>query len=695
MTVTEPPESKCDVLIIGAGPAGLMTAAWMARSGIKTRIVDKRGTKIFTGQADGLQCRSLEIFDSFGFADRAWKEANHMLEICMWNPGADGKIRRSDRVPDTPPSISRFTECVLQQGRIERFFLDHMKEHSDIEVERGVLPVSLDVDEAQVEDEDAYPITVKLRHLTDEEAMPEQVKVASGTTNGDGLYRSNLSPDDTDDLIRKNGEKGGTEEVLRAKYVVGCDGAHSWTRRQLGFEMQGEATDFIWGVLDIIPITDFPDIRQRCVIHSADQGTLMVIPRERGLVRLYIQLKEIVPDAASGRADRSKITPDIIFKAAQKILSPYQLRYNYCDWWTAYQIGQRVAPSFALHNRIFLAGDAVHTHSPKAGQGMNVSMADGYNLGWKLALTVQRLSATRTALLATYDPERRAIANQLIAFDHQFSRLFTGRPARDIADKEGVSMAALRAAFDRHALFTSGLSVTYAPSALVSIPPDAAPADVPPPESPHANHPPPKLIPPAPRSPRAARVPLGTRIPSYKVVNQASALPLHLHALLPSSGPSPPFRILLFAGNVLAAAQAERVRAFCEFLEGDADAEQQTPGLLRAFTPRATALNTASAPLQVLTIHSAPRESVELLQHFPAILHPFSEETGWDYERVWADAPSYHEGWDRVYEGLGVDKESGAVVAVRPDQVVAWVGGLEEGSWREMRAFLAGCLRAW
>lgn len=61
-----------------------MAATWMARLGVSTRIVDKRGTKIFSGQADGLQCRSLEIFDSFGFADRVWKEANHMLEICMW-----------------------------------------------------------------------------------------------------------------------------------------------------------------------------------------------------------------------------------------------------------------------------------------------------------------------------------------------------------------------------------------------------------------------------------------------------------------------------------------------------------------------------------------------------------------------------------------------------------------------------------
>ena len=71
-----------DVLIVGAGPAGLMAATWMARLGIKTRIIDKRGTKVFNGQADGLQCRSLEIFDSFGFADRAWKESNHVLEVC-------------------------------------------------------------------------------------------------------------------------------------------------------------------------------------------------------------------------------------------------------------------------------------------------------------------------------------------------------------------------------------------------------------------------------------------------------------------------------------------------------------------------------------------------------------------------------------------------------------------------------------
>lgn len=249
-TNTSLPESKCDVLIVGAGPSGLMLAAWMSRCGISTRIVDKRSSKIFAGQADGLQIRSLEIFDSFGFADRAWKEANHMIEMCMWNPGEDGEIRRSDRVPDVPVGLSRFQQIVLHQGRIERFFLDHIRKHSKgtIGVERGVMPESLHIEEKDCgrHEEGNYPIKVQLRHLSEEEARPAQSK---GSDVSDGLFRSNLAEDDTDDLIQKSREKEGKSEVVRAKYMVGCDGAHSWVRRQLGFQLEGEPTDYIWGVL--------------------------------------------------------------------------------------------------------------------------------------------------------------------------------------------------------------------------------------------------------------------------------------------------------------------------------------------------------------------------------------------------------------------------------------------------------------
>jgi len=169
----------------------------------------------------------------------------------------------------------------------------------------------------------------------------------------------------------------------------------------------------------------------------------MVIPRENRLVRLYIQLTEV--KAGGGRVDRSKITPEIILSAARRILSPYKLEYHYCDWWTAYQIGQRSGDHFSKLNRVFLAGDAVHTHSPKAGQGMNVSMQDSYNLGWKIGLVCKKILQRR--VLSTYEYERKMIAKQLIAFDHKFSRLFSGRPAKDLMDETGVSMQEFENAF--------------------------------------------------------------------------------------------------------------------------------------------------------------------------------------------------------------------------------------------------------
>lgn len=248
---------------------------------------------------------------------------------------------------------------MLHQGRVEGFFLDAIAASyphpaspgHEIKVERMVIPTSLSIDEQKIEDDDAYPLTVTLRNLSEEEATPTQRL----SNLRDGLFRSNLANDDVGSKIEKQNEQEDTrEEVVRAKYVVGCDGAHSWTRKMLGkeFEMHGEMTDFIWGVLDIVPITDFrmkhphsspaydnclfqiADIRTRCMIHSASSGSLMIIPREDKLVRLYIQLTEI--SAAGGRVDRSKITPEVIFEAAQKIISPYKLEYHYCDWYVSY-----------------------------------------------------------------------------------------------------------------------------------------------------------------------------------------------------------------------------------------------------------------------------------------------------------------------------------------------------------------------
>ncbi|KAK1480520.1 phenol hydroxylase [Colletotrichum tamarilloi] len=682
------PESNIDVLIIGAGPAGLMAAAWMAHCGVNARIVDKRNTKIFCGQADGLQCRSLEIFDSLGFADRAWKEANHMIEVWMLsttlhlaktnthnskNPGNDGVIRRSDRIPDTIVGLSRFQQIVLQQGRIERFFLENIKKHSKdaIKVERGVLPESLEIDLSKVDDDAAYPVTVKLRTLNEEESTPPQAANASKIP--DGLFRSNLIRDDDEaDLIKKAQDRAGASEIVHAKYVIGCDGARSWTRRALGFELDGEATDFIWGVMDIIPITDFPDIRMRCAIHSAENGSLMVIPRENKLVRLYIQLKEVAPDA-SGRADRSKITPERIFGAAQKILSPYKIEYEYCDWWTAYQIGQRVGTEYDAHGRVFLAGDAVHTHSPKAGQGMNVSMQDTYNLGWKVALAAKGIA--KRDILNTYQSERRRVAQDLIEFDHRFSRLFSGRPAKDVLDEEGVSMEVFKDAFLKGNLFASGLSVDYGASNLVVKAGDSlkqgdgskvlkSVASIS--EEDFKK-----------KQALATGLPVGMRFNSFKILNQACARPWHFQEILKADGR---FRVVLFAGNILDASQKARVDNFCVALDAP-------DNFLRKVTPAKAPIDSV---IEVLTIHSAKRTDTELLRDFPDILHPFDSHTGWDYNKVYVDDESYHEGFGDAYKNYGVDKQRGCVVVVRPDQYVAWIGELED--FDDLQKYFEGCL---
>lgn len=640
--------SFVDVLIVGAGPAGLMAAAWLSRCGIKTRIIDKRDNKIYRGQADGLMSRTFEIFDSFGFADRAWKESNHMLEMCMWSPNSDGVIQRSSVVVDTVPGISRFQQATLHQGRIEKFFLDTLKEHGNIEVERGVLPESLSLDEARAEDEEAYPITLRLKHLETGSTLP----VTDGRSIPNGLFRSNLTPDDTAEMLKAqtNGPNPAITETVKAKYVIGCDGAHSWVRNELGFKLVGEQTDYIWGVLDIVPVTNFPDIRKRGAIHSAHSGSMMIIPRENKIVRVYCQMAQTSNGA---RIDRSAITPEAILEQARKIIAPYNLSYKHCDWFTAYQIGQRVCPNFSYQNRIFLAGDAVHTHSPKAGQGMNVSMQDSYNLGWKIANVVNGTSSR--SILSTYETERRQVAQDLINFDHKFSRLFSGRPARDEHDHEGVNLAEFKAAYVKGNYFTSGISVTYGPSIIVAGTGSGDEACI-------ADVTPKKGL--ASKQHLAKNIPLGARMPSYQVLNQCDARPWHFQEILKSDGR---WRVVVFAGDVTIPRQKERIEAIGKQLA-------HPEFFPRRFTPSSKPIDSV---IEVLTIHSAPRHEVDLFD-FPEMLRPFSEENGWDYWKVYVDAQSYHEGHGQAYLNYGVDPTEGCLVVIRPDQHVSYIGGLED-----------------
>jgi len=589
------------------------------------------------------QPRVLEVFESFGFADRALKEVAVGFEACFYEPDEKGRIRRVDKHPEGVPGMSRFNGSVCHQGRIETWLSDAIAEFSGgaIRVERALLPEALDINDGT---DAEHPVRVVLRKLPDDNAEPEQY----GHKVQNGLYRQFDG-----DQNQQNGVNGATEdlEVVRAKYVLGCDGAHSWVRQQLGIEHKGETTDFVWGVLDIVPVTDLPDIRKRCAIHSQNDGTVMVIPRENGLVRLYIQLREVDHHEAAGdntlpnggakkRVDRSKISADHILATAKKIFYPYSLESAETHWFTAYQIGQRVATAFHKDNRVFIAGDACHTHSPKAGQGMNVSMMDTFNLAWKVAYVVKGLADP--SILATYETERKAVAEDLIAFDQKLSRLYSSKPGE-------ISMEEFRSVFDKGAAFTTGCTVNYDASLLVDKPADKLR------DEPYC-------------SPLATKLAIGMRFPDSRLIMQCDARPWFLNQQLPSTGQ---FRLLVFVGDYAQnPALGEQMNGVGEFLARPEN-------------------DLSEAVLQKMLVHASPQDKAEW-DDFPLVFRPRDKRGVMNYWLIFADTPSLHDAKaGDAYETYGIRKDVGAAVLLRPDGYVAKVTEPTVDGIKDMFGFLA------
>jgi phenol 2-monooxygenase (NADPH) len=474
--VAERPEAlpdEVDVLIVGCGPAGLVLAAQMAAfPEIRTAIVDRRDGPLRVGQADGVACRTVEMFEAFGLAERLVNEAYWVNETCFWRPDPDdrARIRRTGRVLDVEEGLSEFPHLIVNQARM----LAYLREHMERSASRLTPVYGLQAEDVAIDDDGA---TVTLRSLA------------------------------------------GESRTVRARYVVGCDGARSRIRAAIGRELAGDATDEAWGVMDVLAVTDFPDIRLKCAIHSA-QGSLLIIPREGGyLVRIYIELDAGGPD----------VTVEKLEEAANRILHPYSIEVRDVGWWSVYKIGQRLCDKFddvpaadTRLPRVFIAGDACHTHSAKAGQGMNVSMADAWNLGWKLAAVLR--GTARPELLHTYSAERQAVAQELIDFDREFSKLFTGR-AVDPEEFERYFVAQGR--------FTAGVATRYAPSMITA---DTSFQEL------------------------AGGFQVGTRFHSAPVIRLADAKPVHLGHAARADGA---WRLYLFADRA-----GTRVRELCELLEG-------------------------------------------------------------------------------------------------------------------------------
>ncbi|MCE4027894.1 FAD-dependent monooxygenase [Microbacterium sp. Au-Mic1] len=592
---------EVDVLIVGSGPAGMLLAAQMSQyPGITTRIIERRGGRLELGQADGIQPRSVETFQAFGFAERIVAEAYNIGWMNFWGPDPENpqNIVRTARTADYAYDICEFPHLIVNQARVLDYFAEAAADGPGrIVPDYGVQFTGLTVHPSTGSGTDGeHPVEVQVRYVA--------------------------------------GAREGEERTIRAKYVVGCDGARSGVREAIGRTHVGAMAAHAWGVMDVLVNTDFPDWRTKCAI-NAEAGNILHIPREGGyLSRMYIDLGEV----ATGDNRQVKHTPiEAIIAKANEILHPYAIDVKQVAWHSVYEVGHRITDGFddvgedsTRHPRVFLTGDACHTHSAKAGQGMNVSMQDGFNLGWKLGSVLTGRSPQE--LLSTYGAERHPVAQQLIDFDREWSSLMARKP-EEISDPQELANYYLATAE-----FPSGFMTQYTSSMITGS--DAHQA-------------------------LAAGFPLGKRFKSAEVVRVSDGNVVHL-------------------GHHAKADGRWRVYAFGDATGSglDAWADAVAPVLAR-FTPAA---GDVDAVFDVKAVYQQSSEDLDVTTA-PELFQPKTGPLGLtDWEKLYAAAPSHWSKGD-IFAERELSRD-GVVVVVRPDQYVAAILPLDGVD--ELASFLAG-----
>jgi len=614
---------EVDVLIVGCGPAGLTLAAQLAAfPEIKTRIVEQKAGPLQLGQADGIACRTMEMFNVFGFVERVLKESYWVNETSFWKPdeARPGRVVRHGRVQDVEDGLSEFPHVILNQARVHDFFLDVMRNAPARLVpsySRRLLDLQIEPGASSFGEASSHPVTVRLERL-------------------DPAHQGRI-------------------ETVKARYVVGCDGARSSVRKAIGRSLHGDSANQAWGVMDILAVTDFPDIRLKALVQSASEGVILIIPREGGyLVRIYVELDKL---RENERVSSRELGVEHLISAAQRILHPYTLDVREVAWWSVYEIGQRLCDSFddvpqepereeGREQRlpcVFIAGDACHTHSPKAGQGMNVSMQDSLNLGWKLAAVLQGRSAP--ALLRSYSAERQAIAGELIEFDREWARMLSAPLKSAASDGKGVDPKEVQDYFVRHGRYTAGTATRYAPSLLTG--------------EPGHQH-------------LATGLPIGMRFHSAPVIRLADAKPVHLGHVVQADGR---WRLFAFADRADPAAPSSRLRALCDFL-----VDAPSSPIQRYSRPG----DEVDSVIDVRAVFQQGHRELAL-EAMPGCLLPGKGRLGLrDYEKIFCPDP----GRGDIFEMRGIDRDQGCIVVVRPDQYVAHVLPLD--GYAALAAFFAG-----
>ncbi|PYH47024.1 uncharacterized protein BP01DRAFT_390169 [Aspergillus saccharolyticus JOP 1030-1] len=380
----------------------------LLRYGTPTLILDDRPDQTSTGKADGLQPKTIETLKQLRLADPLLRHGAKVYDIAFWDSTPEHPLRRTGRKIHYPDHLVGAPDpyiLLAHQGMLEEVFIQ------DIQSRGG--SVSRNSEFVSVEREAAGDLRV--------------------------IYKD---------------VKTGAERIVYTKYLVGCDGARSKVRDFIpDAQLEGERTNASWGVLDGEIETTFPDLWSKVAVRSHTAGSILWIPRERNMTRLYVELS-----ATHGeRVPKSMATPEYVMARARAAMAPFPLEWKSIEWFGNYIVNQRVARNFSdPDHRIFIAGDAGHVHSALAAQGANTSMHDSLNLAWKINLHARGLATN--CLLSSYSRERRKIANDLIAFDASHVAAFA------------QGEAALARNFDEHIRFIAGFGAEYPPDSVLTHP---------------------------------------------------------------------------------------------------------------------------------------------------------------------------------------------------------------------------------
>ncbi|SCV71893.1 BQ2448_4587 [Microbotryum intermedium] len=716
------PASQYDVIVVGAGPAGVMSSLCYTTFGLSTLHIDDRPRTTEAGRADGLQPRTLEVLRNIGsvkvqegkssLAKRMIAQGVRVYSVPFWDPTATEQLARTSRSPSCPDFIDvvdNYT-LLLHQGLIENAFLD------ETELRRALLPADKFIPAPHGGVFRPYTFVDVKTDLTPGISHPVTAVIRNTETN--------------------------EEFTVKAKYLMGYDGARSSVRKAISgseatdggekgkITMDGDTTNIIWGVMDVEVETDFPDILSKCepfslasnsIIHSRDAGSIMIIPREDNLVRLYVQLKE--GEAASSHVERSKVTLDICFARARKIFEPFVVNFGRVAWFSVYQIGQRIASNYTLDQRVFLGGDATHTHSPKAGQGMvspsralsshdslldvasltiafchdlqNISILDAMSLAWKVNL-VETGMADPDVLLPMYESERKEIAHALLEFDTAYSHLFSGQSSPQLGPnasemESGAPSSKLNVAVDpqlfietfkKNAFFTSGCGAIYSANILNALDNSEL----------VRNYPKKGVF-----NPAGTRLIAGQRLLPGKVTRAVDANQVRIQQEVKLNGQ---FRIHIFAGNL--SKTMPQLQAFFEYLttpESFLSVHQPASGTRASLYPDAPASSrhiehqTTSVPVNpfftFLTV-AADKFATLDIDSIPLGLRRnrdliYSDDI-FDRRSPTPDNAAMHGKY-------GVDVEKGAIVCVRPDGYVGCVVTLGREGGEALGQYFKGFLK--